>query len=273
MSPGFQIWNLDLPTLEIRPSKFGDSPYGHFPNLEGRISKFGRSKFQIWKPGDIEAPSPNLPNLFSKVIEKSNSIHFFDKPKTSSATFSTTVHGNFSTFPKSSVHTVRKFSSNHRFLQSLRTVKGHVVAGMQSEKDEKMIPTQMSQARGATVAVDPRQRKKEEERVRQWIADVQQQAKTWNAGLSSEKKQALTTEIQTMLEQLQKTEDARQAGSESMLRLQRAAQLVLDIRDHREDIVLWEGGRIVHGQIPQDFDPPTTDLLHILLPLASLGVD
>jgi hypothetical protein len=65
MLSGFQLWILYLPSLEIRPSNFGDSPYGHFPNLEGLNSKVGRSNFQIWKPGNIEAPPPNLSkNIF-----------------------------------------------------------------------------------------------------------------------------------------------------------------------------------------------------------------
>ena len=63
MSPGFQIWNLDLPTLEFRPSKFGKWPYGESPKLEGRISKLGRYKIQSWKPDNIEAPSPKLSNF------------------------------------------------------------------------------------------------------------------------------------------------------------------------------------------------------------------
>jgi hypothetical protein len=70
MSPGFQIWKFDLPSLEFRPSKFGDSPYGHFPNLEGRISKLGRSNFQIWKPGDIEGPLPDLSKIIFKCHRK-----------------------------------------------------------------------------------------------------------------------------------------------------------------------------------------------------------
>jgi hypothetical protein len=113
MLPGFQIWNLYLPNLEIRPSKFGKWPYGESPNLEGLNSKLGRSNFQIWKPGDIEDPSQICQKLFSNVIEKSDSIQVFGKPKTSSATFSTTVRGNFSTFPKSSMQPDRKTMSNH----------------------------------------------------------------------------------------------------------------------------------------------------------------
>jgi hypothetical protein len=106
MLPGFQIWNLYPPNLEIRPSKFGDSPYGHFPNLEGINSKFGNL-------ATSRHPPQICPNLFSKVVEKSDSIQVFGKPKTSSTTFSTTAPGNFSTFPENSMPPRRKTLSRH----------------------------------------------------------------------------------------------------------------------------------------------------------------
>jgi hypothetical protein len=75
MSPDFQIWKLYLPSLEFRPSKFGKWPYGESPNLEGRISKVGRPKFQIWKPGDIEGPSPEFVKIYFQKSSKNPTLY------------------------------------------------------------------------------------------------------------------------------------------------------------------------------------------------------
>jgi hypothetical protein len=77
MSPGFQLWKFDLPNLEFIPSKFGKWPYGESPNLEGRNSKFGRSKFQIWKPGDIEDPLPEFAKFYFQMSSKNPTLYSF----------------------------------------------------------------------------------------------------------------------------------------------------------------------------------------------------